>query len=519
MTLVENSAAFISEKVHPVAFYFDAKDRPGEYRYDLRPKRTVFDNILELDTEASLRFPVLSGDLMLMHLAYRPTRSEVGQNFSSNNLTPDKDLFITLMWDYSDSLTEGWSTLDIGSDPLVLAKRDIYMLVLGDLPLTYAQQVDVALRSDSHYFGAAALDLGNPLQLASARLPSDFYYECRSLHFFSRYGQDDSETLGNSGEWWTGLPFNSVDVVSPEQVDLPKSLDSRPLSERGAVSKRLLDRRLPVSHFARVVRELGVPRLPSTVDTPTRTIIGDIGLDPVIPEAKLVRYCLNLDDRASNGYHKAVLFRDALGITAADWRYLADQLVRGLPKAEVNNVRATTYGVQYHTDIPVRGLNGSMRNVRAGWIIIGDSSPRLTTAFVPDRSIATEIKSEPASSFVVGRFPGKADSEYWFDILDLAARVGADAAASAIPTPMFIDGCPPIAEGVCGGASVLIPDARRRFSRWLLEAGHAAKSDTGVRIHVNVASQSMERAEAYADAMAQVFRANGIECSVRTDID
>jgi hypothetical protein len=55
--------------------------------------------------------------------------------------------------------------------------------------------------------------------------------------------------------------------------------------------------------------------------------------DATIPTAKLVRYAL--DPSHVRGRHKARVFGSALAITAADWRYLHDQILEALPDAIV----------------------------------------------------------------------------------------------------------------------------------------------------------------------------------------
>ena len=46
-----------------------------------------------------------------------------------------------------------------------------------------------------------------------------------------------------------------------------------------------------------------------------------------------------LDLSHERGRHKARVFASALGIAAADWRYLHDQILAALPEAEVRGTR------------------------------------------------------------------------------------------------------------------------------------------------------------------------------------
>jgi hypothetical protein len=62
-----------------------------------------------------------------------------------------------------------------------------------------------------------------------------------------------------------------------------------------------------------------------------------------IPTDKLVRYAL--DPSHERGRHKARVFASALGITAADWRYLHDAILGALAEATVRSTRITPFGV------------------------------------------------------------------------------------------------------------------------------------------------------------------------------
>jgi ribosomal protein L15E len=66
-----------------------------------------------------------------------------------------------------------------------------------------------------------------------------------------------------------------------------------------------------------------------------------------------------------------------------------------------------------------------------------------------------------------------------------------------------------------GRAWVCLKDARRSFARWLLRSGKGHRGyHGGVHVYADISDQSMEKAEAYAEAFAEVLRENGIECSV-----
>ena len=99
-----------------------------------------------------------------------------------------------------------------------------------------------------------------------------------------------------------------------------------------------------------------------------------------IPTDKLVRYAL--DPSHERGKHKARVFASALGIAAADWRYLHDAILAALPEAAVRSTRITPFGVTYEVVAMVDGLNGATKPVVTTLIIEGDGPPRLTSTWV-----------------------------------------------------------------------------------------------------------------------------------------
>jgi hypothetical protein len=62
-----------------------------------------------------------------------------------------------------------------------------------------------------------------------------------------------------------------------------------------------------------------------------------------IPTDKLVNYAL--DPNHPRGRHKARVFASALGIGAANWRYLHNQILEALADAPVRSTRITPFGV------------------------------------------------------------------------------------------------------------------------------------------------------------------------------
>lgn len=96
-----------------------------------------------------------------------------------------------------------------------------------------------------------------------------------------------------------------------------------------------------------------------------------------------------------------------------------------------------------------------------------------------------------------------------------AVQAGMAAGQGAAPTPMVVVGGVPgetpkawyVSEGACGFAWVNVRPGTSAFAKWLVANKVARKAyEGGVQIWVSEFNQSMARKEAYAEAMAAVFR-------------
>lgn len=180
------------------------------------------------------------------------------------------------------------------------------------------------------------------------------------------------------------------------------------------------------------------------------------------------------------------------------------------------NVRQTEYGVQFHIDIPVKGLNDVSRTVRTAWIIREPQRCSLVTAYILDRS--QQNGAEGQTPLIVR---GTDPELFCSTLYGYASSAGEKAAESCVPTPMYIHGyAEPIMTGRVGFAWVVIHDARKRFPKWLKrqKIGHAGYYGGWV-VHAKTHSQSFEKAKAYADAFAKVLQQNGIDCDVESRLD
>jgi hypothetical protein len=237
-----------------------------------------------------------------------------------------------------------------------------------------------------------------------------------------------------------------------------------------------------------------------------------------LPQAKFVRYLLNEEHESNQG--KAKFFREVLGIGPADWRYLADQLYGGLIKTELVDVNTKSWrdgvGVSFNCNIAITGLNGRVATIRTNWIMTPGSLPSLSTAYPAAPS--TELELLPAKSNVV---PSQLEgNERWERLYQLAHGAGQIAARNCVPTPMQIAGSGIVMEGMCGWATIRVPDARRGFARWLVKSGMGDRHYlSGAVVHAKSGGPSIDRAIAYANAFAAVLRLNGLECATESRLD
>lgn len=119
-----------------------------------------------------------------------------------------------------------------------------------------------------------------------------------------------------------------------------------------------------------------------------------------------------------------------------------------------------------------------------------------------------------------------ARDEFFMDVYRRALKAGIDAGKAALPMPMIVgqptslfsnqlDYSRPthyVSEGVCGFAWVVIYPGNHPFANWLKKHGFGSSAyGGGVQIWVSHHNQSLERKEAHARAMVEVFRSSGLE--------
>jgi hypothetical protein len=419
-------------------------------------------------------------------------------------LGDDKGLRKALALDFAESTTAIWSNIAVADLTHVLLTHPVECITVSDLTPDLRESLHNGMVHPG-YLGGCEIDRGNPvmLKLASGLLVPYYQYSDGSLEVIKSFEGDDDAIP----HWAKDMPFKAVRLAEISVA----AIASGTLSVRGAKSVRLLENRGAPAQSEIVLSALleqWEQDRASALDEAVQFGTKEQGV-PVINVSKLTEYALN--EEHPQGKHKARLFRDLLGITKNDWRFLAEQLVVGLRRHLVQKVRKSVHGVQYHIDVPVVGRNGKKKLVRSAWIIRENEPPSLTTALIPGAA-DTDMPAALANKIVTNS-AGQTD---WQTLYDTAHSAGAEAAANWTPMPMFVSGGIVEGEGECGQAWVQLT-RKSGFGRWLLKNRLGDKGHpSGVWVFSNHPSQSVERAVKYCEAFASVVRANGIGCEVQS---
>jgi len=104
------------------------------------------------------------------------------------------------------------------------------------------------------------------------------------------------------------------------------------------------------------------------------------GAQAIIDPRKITDYCL--DPNHDEGKHKAILFRELLGMTAADAEVLIEAVKAAAIENEASMGRRDKYGQRYIVEFDLAGKRGTAR-VRTAWIIRStETVPRLVTCYI-----------------------------------------------------------------------------------------------------------------------------------------
>ncbi len=488
-------------------FLFNA-DEPelGSY-YGYPCNKVLFDAISKHN---SIFSRIYSGDLLLHNLCTQICEVERSGNSTRRTISVEKDIYVTVLTELAQSIKEQFNTVTIHDLPMEIAKHNIYCIVLTNLPYSTRNAIDRSIKEFNGYIGLFEIDLGNPLHvtLFLESLINHGFLKENILHLKDEYDREDVFIP----DWAQENPVIDVNIISYEDFHAAAPILIYPpeLSARGERFRNIMMIKGEEDHYQKIAKEL----LDREGEDFKYTVNGKLSDENVIiPKEKLTKYALNFEH--FDGKSKAKLFKDLLGITKENWRYLAAQLENGLPNGKLCNVRKTDYGIQYYIDIPVKGLNGISKTVRTAWIT-KDQTNALTTAYIADEKYQKNIEGEEPS--VVNSSEG---DDFWKTLYSFAHNEAIKASNKVIPTPMYITGySEPILEGLCGYAWIVVKDARRGFAKWLKnnEIGYPYYKG-GRQVFARTPSQSHERAKTYAETFERILRQNGVECYSSSRLD
>jgi hypothetical protein len=469
------------------------------------------------DPNGALMAELRGGVATLPGFAGQISEVSSGSRQSGYTQSYDMALYQLLLWDMSEALSEAPGAPDSSAILNILRMRREECLALSDISEDVRTMCGFALKGCPGYVGSCLIDPGNPIQRRA------FYDELMHLALISDgavtqqrsiEGDEDFELKGAKSFLPNGLKW--VDYGYESTPD-PFMLEKAPLSKRGALSVDRFNRKTHTTVEGRVLRALIEASWTDRTGQTYRFAVSEPGhdiLQAILPHGKFTDYLFNRDHH--KGGAKARFIIDELGFEPDDWRYLAAQFYDGLLLSEPRDLSIERwkdgYGARFNVFVEVTSRTGKRGVMRTGWMLKPKMLPSLSTAF-PDRCEDGFVR--PPTPPVLT--PQVQDGIWWEKLFHLADARGRAAHAATLPTPMLLKDYGIIEEGESGSARVLIADARRGFARWLIKTGRGDHGDKGgAAIYCTLPSQSFERAEAYATALARVLALNGVPSRVET---
>ena len=477
----------------------------------------VLDALGNADTKGITRSRLMTGLPMLHRLATRTTAVHGEGRSSGHTESHDVATYKYVVWEWLDSLSLTWSTVDRdkGSEIFRLHTGECVAFVALDPALR--AKVDAALRTTPGYVGAFEIDPGNPMHRIGfieklnymAAITGGAVVQERSYE-----GDEDWPLEGADRFKPGGLRWEPIGWLYTEG---PPALPKLTLSDRGAQAADGYLRKHQDSVEGRVLRAIERAYWLNPENRTFRFALtedeGDF-LEALMPDGKFTGYLFNRDHK--DGGPKATFFIDVLGIEPEDWRYLAAQFYHGILAADPEKLEFREwnagYGMRFNVNIRVRGRGGVAAVVRTGWMMRPGSLPALSSAMPGDRDAELPEAYDPPILP-----PGARGDTEWELLWAWANVAGHQAARTCVPTPMYIVGGEVISEGECGTALVRVQDAPRGFARWLKDHGVGETDNSGgVVMFSPVASQSRDRAIAWAREVIVVLKLNGIAAEMKT---
>jgi hypothetical protein len=454
---------------------------------------------------------------MLPEFANRITGVHRSKRGGGRTISHDIDTYKYVLWDWLDSLSSVWSSVSTEKGQRIFLRHTGECVTLTSLVAGVRDEMDRQLRDTSGYVGGFAIDPGNHVHRAGflerltyiAAVRDGAIHQERSIEGDEDWALQGARTFQPAGLAWKPYGW----LVS----EGPKGLPELTLSERGAKTFAGVARKHKPTVEGRVIAAIDRAfylNAPSrSFDFKVKGGAVDI-LQAIMPEGKFTHYLFNRGHK--DGGPKSSFFIDELGIKPEDWRYLAAQFYLGLLNAEPEKLELrewdSGYGMRFNVHMQIRSRSGKMAIVLTGWIMEPGKLPSLASAMPGNRNAAFVDPGEPP---VLSRVTD--GDEDWATLWNWANNAGIHASEILVPTPVFLVGHEPIADGETGTATVRIRDARQDFTQWLIGSGLAETDPHGAVVVLSpILSQSLERNAAWARAAVQVFMLNGIEAEIET---
>lgn len=494
------------------AFLFDADADVFSGNYGVPCGKMTFDAVLALQYPSYAR--VYSGDMVLAEFCQRIFVVKKASTRNSSAFHVDHDLYVSLVTELVRSIKERENIIAIPNIAITLGKHNIFSFTFCGMMPDAWKSICQKLKGAAGFIASFQIDMGNPLHtdlFIRSLIPHGFLHG-NNLFLMLPQFENEEDLIPY---WAQEQPEIQIHFLNEEEYksQCPSIHYAEALSPAGMRYIELMEKKGKLNLYQRLA--VALLHNDSIMDCEF-SITGPFSWEQVdIPEKKLVQYALNIEHEGS-GKSKAELFQQLLSITKDDWRYLAAQIENAIECGSLQNVRQTEYGVQFHIDIPIKGLNNAPRIVRTAWIIRQPQKCSLVTAYILDQSQQNGAKGD-TPLIVQNTNPALFCSVLY----GYASSAGERAAENCIPTPVYFHGYEePILDGAAGFAWIVIHDARKCFPRWLKkqQIGRLGYYG-GWEVYARGCGQSFDRAKAYADAFAKVLRQNGIDCHVESRLD
>lgn len=449
---------------------------------------------------------------MLPDFATRTIAVHRAERVSGRTVSHDVDTYKYVIWEWLDSLSDGWHSVSSDRGGEIFRRHTGECVTLTALTIGLRDEIDRKLKETPGYVGAFVIDPGNPLHregfvdglIYAGAIMKGAVVQERTID-----DEKDWELKGARAFRPHGLRWRPYGWLTSNG---PLGLPSNVISKRGRRTAEAVLRKHGSTIETRVISAIDEAlSLRSSGRSFSFEAVGhkDDVLEAIMPEGKFTHYLFNRAHEKGSG--KSTFFIDVLEIDPEDWRYLAAQFYFGLLAARPESLELKEwgdgYGMRFNVQIRVRGRSGKTAIVQTGWMMQPGKLPSLSSAMPGDRD-ADAI--EPGEPPILA--PGSYGTSHWASLWTRANTAGEQAASRTVPTPMFLAGYEPIAEGELGSAAVRVRDARRCLARWLVRNGLGnVDGKGGAVVFSPISSPSLERAVAWAKAFVLVLRLNGVE--------